>query len=206
MNKYENGKIYKIEPICQHDDSDIYIGSTTEKYLSVRLSRHKTNFKFIKAGKKVPHIRSCILFDKYGEENCVITLLELVNCLCKEELLAKERFYIQSLKCVNRNIPSRTQNEYYEDNKETIDDYRKKWRANNKEKIKTHNENFWERFKDSPDKRKYYNKEARKQYYQTTKDKDSQLFVCECGSKCWSIGKNRHLKSRKHLDFLSKPK
>ena len=33
MVNYSNGKIYKIEPIIDHDEGDIYIGSTTKKYL-----------------------------------------------------------------------------------------------------------------------------------------------------------------------------
>jgi hypothetical protein len=30
-NKYNNSKIYKIEPICEYDEGDIYIGSTIRK-------------------------------------------------------------------------------------------------------------------------------------------------------------------------------
>ena len=34
MTNYNNGKIYKIEPICEYDEGDIYIGSTTKEYRS----------------------------------------------------------------------------------------------------------------------------------------------------------------------------
>ncbi len=33
MPDYSQGKIYKIEPIVEHDEHEIYIGSTTQKYL-----------------------------------------------------------------------------------------------------------------------------------------------------------------------------
>ena len=34
MTNYNNGKIYMIEPICEYEVGDIYIGSTTKQYLS----------------------------------------------------------------------------------------------------------------------------------------------------------------------------
>ena len=116
MNKYENGKIYKIEAI-NGDEGDIYIGSTSQKLLCSRIAKHKHTYKQYNINKK-KRIRSYDIFDKYGADNCVITLLEIVNCKTKDELLARERFYIQSLKCVNKNIPSRTKQEYNKQYKE----------------------------------------------------------------------------------------
>ena len=34
MPDYSRGKIYKIEPIIEHEEHEIYIGSTSLKYLS----------------------------------------------------------------------------------------------------------------------------------------------------------------------------
>ena len=48
MKKYENGKIYKIEPICEHEEGDIYIGSTAQKYLCNRMVKHKQDYKKFK--------------------------------------------------------------------------------------------------------------------------------------------------------------
>ena len=42
---YSNGKVYKIEPINSNNPDDIYIGSTTKKYLSQRFPAHKTAYK-----------------------------------------------------------------------------------------------------------------------------------------------------------------
>ena len=33
MKNYNNSKIYKIEPTCEYDEGDIYIGSTNREYL-----------------------------------------------------------------------------------------------------------------------------------------------------------------------------
>jgi hypothetical protein len=188
-NKYENGKIYKIETI-NGGDGDIYIGSTIEKYLSVRLSKHKSNYKGFKNGTQKTKSTCYVFFEKYGVDNCVITLLETVNCNSKEELLARERYYIQSLHCLNKNIPLRTRKEWKKDTNFFV-----KYYADNKTKLKQYCNDNKEKIKQN-----------RKLYYQTTKSRDSETFVCECGSKCWVIGKNRHFQSKKHQDFINQPK
>ena len=45
MKNYNNSKIYKIEPICDHDEWDIYIGSTTKQYLCQRMDEHRCSYK-----------------------------------------------------------------------------------------------------------------------------------------------------------------
>ena len=65
------------------------------------------------------------LFKKYGIENCNIILLELVNAKCKDELHSREAYYIKTLKCVNKVVPTRTMKEYS-----------KEWYENNKNKKK----------------------------------------------------------------------
>jgi hypothetical protein len=45
-NKYNNSKIYKIEPLCDYEEEgDIYIGSTTKKYLCERMAEHRKDYK-----------------------------------------------------------------------------------------------------------------------------------------------------------------
>ena len=43
-NKYSSSKIYKIEPICEFEEGEIYIGSTCEKHLSNRMSGHRCTY------------------------------------------------------------------------------------------------------------------------------------------------------------------
>ena len=105
------GKIYKIEPIGDHDDGDIYTGSTTKEYLSQRMVNHIGNYKRWKAGHKNKTM-SINLLDKYGIDKCKIILLESVYANSYEEIKAREAYYIQTLKCINKNIPLRTQKEY----------------------------------------------------------------------------------------------
>ena len=51
MVNYSNGKIYKIEPIVEHEEGEIYVGSTTKQYLSQRMDKHRNSYKRWKDGK-----------------------------------------------------------------------------------------------------------------------------------------------------------
>jgi hypothetical protein len=156
---YNNGKIYKIEPICEYEDGDIYIGSTTKQYLSQRMTAHRAKYNQYK-NNKCNKTKSFDLFDKYGIDNCQIVLLELVNVESKNELYQREAYYIRTLKCVNKYIPLRTGKEYRETNKEKIKEYDKEYREANKEKIKKYDKEY-----------KVANKEKIKEYEEANKEK-----------------------------------
>jgi hypothetical protein len=133
MPDYANGKIYKIEPICDHELGEIYFGSTTRR-LCDRWGNHKSAFK-----SNNNCCSSVVLFSKYGIESCNILLVELVTASSKEELIAREAFYIRNNNCVNKRIPDRTQAEYgadyYAENKDKLTEYSANFRADNREKI-----------------------------------------------------------------------
>ena len=116
---YQLAKIYKIEPLNQDDESDVYIGSTCEPSLAHRMAGHRRSYKYWKKGNG-GHIRSYDIFDKYSVENCQILLLESYPCLNKDELTQKEGYHIKAIPCVNRRIEGRTQKQYYENNREAI--------------------------------------------------------------------------------------
>jgi 2,3-bisphosphoglycerate-independent phosphoglycerate mutase len=66
---YKNGKIYKIEPTVDHDEGDVYIGSTTKEYLSQRMVQHRDNYKTYKKGNVKSktmafNLVPCIIVDK----------------------------------------------------------------------------------------------------------------------------------------------
>ncbi len=137
MVNYSNGKIYKIEPNCEHEEDEIYIGSTTKEYLSQRMDKHRSSYKYWKEG-KCRKTNSFLLFEKYGVANCNIILLEYINAQSKDELTAKEAEYIKNYKCINKLLPFQTNEErkdkikeYYQDNKDKFKDYYQ----DNKDKI-----------------------------------------------------------------------
>lgn len=100
-------KIYKIEPL-NGSDGDIYYGSTSLKFLHLRMSQHIYHYKLYKKyGKQ--KVYSYDIFDKYTPNQCNITLIEICNT--REEMLIRESYYIKNFKCVNKNIPFLTLDE-----------------------------------------------------------------------------------------------
>ena len=200
MVNYNNGKIYKI---VSNNGEEIYIGSTTKKYLCDRMVQHRCGYKRWKEGKMYKIVTSFNLFEKYGVENCRIVLLELVNCDSKDELQAKERFYIESLKCVNKIIPTRTDKEWREANKDKIKELKKQYYENNKDKIKESHKEYREANKEN--KKEYY-----KGYYKANKEQIKKAvkeyglvpFHCDCGSVVCIHTKARHFRSIKHKNFI----
>jgi hypothetical protein len=134
MVNYQNSKIYKIEPTCEHEQGDIYIGSTTKEYLSQRMDKHRSSYRSWLAG-KASHVRAYDLFNKYGLENCGILLIENYPCESRDELLTKEAHQIRTLDCVNKTIPGRTNKEYREENKDRLRELQKQYYENNKTTI-----------------------------------------------------------------------
>ena len=147
MPDYQNGKIYKI--ISHNSDQDIYVGSTTQM-LCKRLTGHVTNFK-----KNGPVSSKNVL--RHG--NYQILLIENYPCNTKEELTAREAYYVRQFNCVNKNVPGRTREEWYEDNKDKI----AKYYEDNKDKISERHKKYYEANKILCDcgckvNRKYMNK------------------------------------------------
>jgi len=178
MTNYNNGKIYKIEPICEHDEDEIYIGSTTKERLCQRMSAHKYQYKKWKEG--LCNKISCFdMFDKYGINNLNIVLIELVDANSKDELLKREAHYIKALKCVNKKIPLRTPKEWQKENKDKVAQYQNKYDCKKKEKIREKKKLYYEANKDKITEYREQNKDqirkVKKLYREQNKEKIDQL-------------------------------
>lgn len=88
QTKYQRGKIYKL--VCNHC-GEFYVGSTTEPYLSRRLSSHKS------VAKKNGSVKLYAHFIQFGWDQASITLLESFACDNNDELRAKEELWLQQL-------------------------------------------------------------------------------------------------------------
>ena len=108
MNKYENGKIYKLTG----SNGLVYYGSTIMP-LHRRLTKHKC---------KSNTCISKLICDMK------IELVENYPCNCRSELEMRERWFIENNECVNITIPFTT--------KEEIKHYQKQYKIDNKECIK----------------------------------------------------------------------
>lgn len=169
MSNYNNGKIYKIEPL-NGEEGEIYIGSTTKDNLLDRFNTHKSRYKSYLNGLS-SSLTSFYLFEKYGIDNCKIILLELVNANNKNELQSIEAYYIKTLKCVNKNIPLRDRKQYYIDNINK----KRKYYVDNKNHIQTRMKNYYKNnatiIKDKMKKHREIKQEYYKKYREDNKDK-----------------------------------
>jgi len=135
MVNYQDGKIYKI---VDNTNGNIYVGSTTQKYLSRRLAKHRGHYKeFLKGtGGK------CLSFDIIKNGDYKIILICSYPCNNNDELRKKEQEYIDEYDCVNKfrayNSKKDKKNyndKYYELKKEEHLKYKKEYYILNKEKI-----------------------------------------------------------------------
>jgi len=131
MPDYKNSKIYRI--VC-NETGEQYIGSTTQS-LSVRLAKH------VWSSKNEPE-KGCKSFPIIDRGDYSIVLIENCPCESKEQLLRRERHFIETMDCVNRNIPGRTKLEHLnrilqwqKENPEKRAEYSRKWRKENPEKV-----------------------------------------------------------------------
>jgi len=166
MKDYSKAKIYKI--VCNISGL-VYVGSTCEPTLARRLAKHVGCYKSWK--KETYHFVTSFKVIEGG--NYDIVLLEEVKCETKDQLYARERYYIESLDCVNKIIPTRTQ----------------------KESTKLYREEHQEYFKK-------YSKKYREEHNDELKAKKNLGCSCICGKTYTNCHKSRHERTPYHQNYL----
>ena len=169
---YQNSRIYLIR---SYKIDDVYVGSTTQT-LSKRIGQHRSNYKRYLNGKG-NYITSFKLLE---QGDAYIELLERFPCDSKEELSAREGYFIRERECVNIVVPGRTQAEYRQDNKQKL----KQYNQDNKERIK--------------ERIKQYNKDNKEQIQAQQKQK----YNCDCGGRYTHKHKPRHYRTKRHSDWI----
>lgn len=152
-NKYQNGKIYCIR---SYQTDKIYIGSTTQKYLSSRFAQHKAD----RNTKNISSSEICKFDDAY------IELIELFPCNTKMELHKREG-ELQRLEInkINKAIAGRTKKEYKQTEK-------------NKEQQKQYQKDNIEHFKEYRQERYLKIKEDNPEYLKEQQEKRKILIEC----------------------------
>lgn len=183
MPKYENSIIYKL---CHQDDlenNNIYVGSTTN--FRIRKYKHKAScINEKKKDYKTPVYQ--FIRDNGGWTEWQMIPIEVYPCNDKKELEVRERHHIELLKPkLNKQIPTRTQKEYYNVNKEKILENAKEYYNDNKKQIKNTS-------------KKYY--EANKEQ---VKEKRKEKVICDnCGAETTKNHLKRHQKSKKCIETV----
>lgn len=222
MKSYQNVKIYKI---VNDVNDEIYVGSTAYYYLSDRMKYHRVDSLRDKNKGKVLYQK----FKEIGIDHFKIILLEKYPCTCFEEQRMREQHYIDLLKprynmqnaytdtttdeykekrnekvreyySANKDVIVEKRKEYYENNRDEIVMHVKEWREKNLdhrlEYEKEYREKNAERISD-------YAKEWREKNKEKIKAKKAEKELCVCGEYYTMPHKNRHMKTKKHQNFIS---
>lgn len=205
MVNYQNGKIYRI----LSKTGKQYVGSTTQN-LAKRKSGHVRMYNaWLKNKEDINFTTSFTLFE---EGDVDIVLIENYSCENKEELLRRERYWIENIEggCVNKVIPTRTIHEYRQSNKKQILEKNKHYYQQNKDRINERDKQYYEANKKQileKDKQYYeQNKEQilekAKQYREINKDKLQEKTKCPCGGCFSKQNIRRHERSIIHQDYI----
>jgi hypothetical protein len=180
-NDYSQTIMYKI--VCKDlNIKSCYVGHTTN--FRIRKNSHKSSC-CNQNNKKYNLFVYTTIREKGGWDNFQMIEIEKFDCKDGNEAKARERYWIEELKSdLNSSIPTRTYNEYYQDNKEQILEQHKNYRETNKEQILEQQKEYRETNKEIllEQKKEYYqdNKEQilehRKEYYQSNKEKAKEYY------------------------------
>ena len=138
MPNYANSFIYKI---CCNDTTvrDEYIGSTTN--FIKRKSGHKS-ICFNEKSRDYTNRLYKFIRSNGGWSNWSMIEIERYSGIDKRDLEKRERYWIEKLRAtLNKILPTRTDSEYFKDNKEKCYKYRK----DNKDKVDNWNANYRDR-------------------------------------------------------------
>mgnify|MGYP000586740221 CR=1 FL=1 len=190
MVNYSNGRIYKLV-----GGGKTYVGSTTLK-LSQRKAKHKCDYKRWCEDGSRSKISSYEVM-KSGEYD--IVLIEEWPCENKEQLLQRERYWIERLDCVNQVLPGRGRREWFATHKEHLHRYNKRRYEENKEadnqrsrdyRVK-HKERLREKDKERYQKRRQEMKARTNRYYHANREKALKR------QKEYNARHSEHIKTRK---------
>jgi len=168
---YSRGKIYKI---IDNKSDLIYVGSTCEPTLAMRLAKHVACYKHWKKG-KMNFVSS---FNIIENGDYTIVLLEEFPCENNDQLRAREQYYKETIKSNNKINPY---------NGLTKQERCKKYYEGNREYFK----NYYEE-----------NREYFKNYYEENQEKINQKHTCPCGGNFTTSHKAHHYKTLKHQAYV----
>ena len=156
MNPYNSSSVYKIHS----EKAGLSYYGSTKLALEDRFKKHKNAYNSYVRGSGTFYTS----FKIVCYDDAKITLMESVNVESKYELMKIEASYITMHECVNKNIPCRTDKQYYEDNKEAILESKTQYYIDNRESILKSRSVHYEKNKQSII-------EKRRAYYELNKDR-----------------------------------
>lgn len=135
MPDYSKGKIYKI--VC-NVTGKVYYGSTVEPTVAKRLSKHVASFKCFKQGIG----RNVTSYEILEGNNYNIILVEEYPCQTKDQILMRERWWIDNHECVNKFSPIVSKEEAIQRHNECSKLYNQEHRGQYKEYQKKYQKKY----------------------------------------------------------------
>ena len=189
MSTTRNYTFYKF--ICLNDDiNSCYVGSTGN--FKKRKADHKLACNNENHGSYNYKIYQTIR-ENGGWSNWKMIEIGETENITKRDAEQIEEEYRKELKADMNMCRSFTTPE---ERKEQVKGYNKEYRENNKEHSKEYQKEYRENNKDT-------NKEYQAKWYENNRGRLNEKHDCECGSKFTTRGKSRHLKTKKHCEYIN---
>tara|TARA_R110000772_G_scaffold268400_1_gene395280 strand:+ start:120 stop:725 length:606 start_codon:yes stop_codon:yes gene_type:complete len=197
---YKNGKIYKI--VCNVTGKQ-YIGSTTQTLVQ-RLTKHRGYYRERLKDMLNRRLASSWKIIENGDYR--IILIQDYPCERKEQLLMRERFFIENLECVNKTCPIRSR-------EEVLEFKRLEWHNRSDEtKAIRSVRHLCECGSHYQSHHKHRHQRTKKHINFTgiqpppivprTESIQKKVYTCECGTTLTYKNKTNHEKTKKHIKFL----
>lgn len=188
---YKEAVIYKI--VC--NDLDIkhcYVGATC--HFRARKRKHKSDCN----NPKKENLKIYKFINENGgwDNWDMVMIEEFVECENRLQLVAKERRYVEELGALlNNNRPSRTRQEYRNDNKVKLNDNQKRYYHNRASEDKKQDIIKRDFYRNKPENK------SKMKIYKNLYDKVKQNCMCGALYRNTNSDKARHIKTKKHKEF-----
>ncbi len=203
------GYVYKLVS-TDINITECYVGST--KNMTRRKCEHKSVCNNPNSKMHNLYVYQYIR-ENGGISNWDMVLVETVEYNIKAELHARERHYIEQLHALlNSQVPTRTGQEYRQDNRENINSQKKEYYHTNREDlIKKSQQYYKENIESITEYKNHYYKNNTQKIKQYREENSSEIkrkknlynvekIMCDyCGITFTQSNKKRHTKSNRHI-------
>ena len=209
---YSNISFYRIVS-KDPNITDCYIGSTSN--LTKRKCKHKHSCNN-ENSKGYDYNVYKFIRENGGWDNWDLIEIEKKSCDDINDKLRRERCWLEFYQAsLNKVIPTRTDKEYYNDNKEKLTEYQKQYNKENNEYINERNKLYREQNKEkyaeckkrhtenNKDKIAEYQKQYREQNKEKIQEKNKQMYNCDCGAVLTKKSETKHILTKKHQNYLN---
>lgn len=209
MPNFQNSIVYKLCHCNDLENKNIYIGSSTN------FRRRKWEHKSRTNNERSEYYSTFVyqfIRDNGGWNEWVMIPIEVFPCNDKDELKIRERYHIELLKSkLNKNIPTRTDKEYRDDNKERLIEYKKNWCKVNKERLIEYYEANKEQILEYQKEYRNANKEKMAEYFKKYREDNQEKIneernkkvICDhCGCELNKSSLKIHKKTNKCINFV----